>query len=155
MINFEKKSYERYTAIDGSERSSMEEIEVINSLYFNKLLIPPANPSKIEIPNKEREDFTKLARKEKETYFKIGIIYLQGDNVSYAMWKEYYQKLMEEIALPTISTSLILMVAQALNSATIPDIPLELEDIYDFEIKIKIIRQIIEELELNATELKR
>ena len=69
------------------------------------------------------------------------------------MWKEYYQKLMEEIALPTISTSLILMVAQALNSATIPDIPLE--DIYDFEIKIKIIRQIIEKLDLNATVLKR
>lgn len=62
---------------------------------------------------------------------------------------------MEEIALPTISTSLILMVAQALNSATIPDIPLELEDIYDFEIKIKIIRQIIEKLDLNATVLKR
>ena len=155
MINFEKKSYERYKAVNRSERPSMEEIETIKDLYFNKLLIPTANSSKIEISNKEREDFIKLACKEKETDFKKGIIYLQGNNVSYAMWKEYYQKLMEEIALPTISTSLILMVAQALNSATIPDIPLELEDIYDFEIKIKIIRQIFEKMGLNETVLKR
>ena len=151
MINFEKKSYERYKAVNRSERPSMEEIEIIKDLYFNKLLIPTS--SKIEIPNKEREDLIKLACKEKETDFKKGIIYLQGNNVSYAMWKEYYQKLMEEIALPIISTSLILMVAQALNSAAIPDIPLE--DIYDFEIKIKIIRQIIEKLDLIVTELKR
>ena len=110
MINFEKKSYERYKAVNRSERPSMEEIEIIKDLYLNKLLIPTS--SKIEIPNKEREDFIKLACKEKETDFKKGIIYLQGNNVSYAMWKEYHQKLMEEIALPIISTSLILMVAK-------------------------------------------
>lgn len=73
MINFEKKSYERYKAVNRSERPSMEEIETIKDLYFNKLLIPTANSSKIEISNKEREDFIKLACKEKETDFKKGL----------------------------------------------------------------------------------